>query len=173
MVGHVVPEARLGGPIALVQDGDKITIDAASRTIDWDVSVEEVAKRQAEWAASKKSELTVKRGVLMRYARDVAVRASSVVYGCCVLTSVISLQARVRIATERVSATQPSQVTKMLISQDVYNSQPISMYSTHVRSIRDMTSYNLSLSKLRRGTQGRRLGCSWCCPQRLRVGPRG
>ena len=137
MVGHVVPEARLGGPIALVQDGDKITIDAASRTIDWDVSAEEVAKRQAEWAASKKSELTVKRGVLMRYARDVAVRASSIAYGCCVLTSVISLQARVRIATERVSVTQPSQIAKMLISQDVSNSQPISMYNTHVHSIRE------------------------------------
>lgn len=74
--GHVVPEARLGGPIALVQDGDKIIIDSASRTIDWDVSTEEIARRQAEWAASKKSELTIKRGVLMRYARDVAVRAA-------------------------------------------------------------------------------------------------
>ena len=137
MVGNVVPEARLGGPIALVQDGDKITIDAASRTIDWDVSVEEVAKRQAEWAASKKSELTVKRGVLMRYARDVAVRASSIAYGFCLLTSVISLQARVRIATERVSVTQHSQIAKMLISQDVPNSQPISMYSTHVHGPRE------------------------------------
>ncbi|VDC01636.1 unnamed protein product [Peniophora sp. CBMAI 1063] len=72
IIGHVVPEARLGGPIALVRDGDKITIDAASRTIDWDVSTEELAKRQAEWAASDRSKLTVKRGVLMRYARDVA-----------------------------------------------------------------------------------------------------
>ncbi|KAI0297124.1 dihydroxy-acid dehydratase [Russula brevipes] len=74
IIGHVVPEARLGGPIALVQDGDRIVIDSEKRTIDWDVSEEEQARRQAEWEKSGKSTLTVKRGVLLRYARDVAVR---------------------------------------------------------------------------------------------------
>jgi len=71
--GHVVPEARLGGPIALVQDGDRIVIDAEKRTIDWDVSEEEQARRRVEWEGSGRGALTVKRGILLRYARDVAV----------------------------------------------------------------------------------------------------
>jgi hypothetical protein len=72
--GHVVPEARLGGPIALVQNGDKIILDAEKRTIDWDVSEEEQALRRVEWEGSGWGLLTVKRGILLRYARDVAVR---------------------------------------------------------------------------------------------------
>jgi len=72
IIGHVVPEARLGGPIALVQDGDRIVIDSEKRTIDWDVSEEEQARRQAEWEKSGNGTLTVKRGILLRYARDVA-----------------------------------------------------------------------------------------------------
>ncbi|KIY44412.1 dihydroxy-acid and 6-phosphogluconate dehydratase [Fistulina hepatica ATCC 64428] len=72
IIGHVVPEARLGGPIALVKDGDKITIDAQTRAITWHVGDEEVARRKAEWEASDLNKLNVKRGVLYRYARDVA-----------------------------------------------------------------------------------------------------
>ena len=69
-----MPEARLGGPIALVQDGDRVIIDSEKRTIDWDVSEEEQARRRVEWEGSGKGTLTVKRGILLRYARDVAVR---------------------------------------------------------------------------------------------------
>ncbi|CAK5281629.1 unnamed protein product [Mycena citricolor] len=72
IIGHVVPEARLGGPIALVEDGDKIIIDADSKTIQWLVSQEEEARRKALWEASANSKLNVKRGILLRYARDVA-----------------------------------------------------------------------------------------------------
>ncbi|KAI0305741.1 dihydroxy-acid dehydratase [Multifurca ochricompacta] len=72
IIGHVVPEARLGGPIALVQDGDRIVIDSDNRTIDWDVSEDEQARRLKKWEISGKGELTVKRGILLRYARDVA-----------------------------------------------------------------------------------------------------
>ncbi len=71
--GHVVPEARLGGPIALVRDGDRVVIDSEKRTIDWHVSEEEQARRRVEWESSGKGTLTVKRGILLRYARDVAV----------------------------------------------------------------------------------------------------
>jgi dihydroxy-acid dehydratase len=74
IIGHVVPEARVGGPIALVQDGDSIVIDAEARTIDWLISAEEEDRRKREWAASSNGDITVKRGVLFRYARDVAVR---------------------------------------------------------------------------------------------------
>jgi len=63
-----------GGPIALVWDGDGVVIDSEKRTIDWDVSEEEQARRRVEWEASGKGTLTMKRGILLRYAREVAVR---------------------------------------------------------------------------------------------------
>ncbi|KAJ3514123.1 hypothetical protein NLJ89_g2561 [Agrocybe chaxingu] len=72
IIGHVVPEARVGGPIALVRDGDKIVIDAATRQIDWIVDQDEQRRRYEEWLLSDKGNLNVKRGVLLRYARDVA-----------------------------------------------------------------------------------------------------
>lgn len=74
--GHIVPEARLGGPIALVQDGDRIVIDSEKRTIDWVVGEEEEARRRKLWEGSGLGALTVKRGILLRYARDVAVSTS-------------------------------------------------------------------------------------------------
>jgi dihydroxy-acid dehydratase len=73
IIGHVVPEARVGGPIALVEDGDRITIDAEKRTITWSVDEAEIERREKEWAASDKGTLNVKRGILYKYARDVAV----------------------------------------------------------------------------------------------------
>ncbi|EGO00112.1 hypothetical protein SERLA73DRAFT_180554 [Serpula lacrymans var. lacrymans S7.3] len=72
IIGHVVPEATSGGPIALVKDGDPIIIDAASRAIDWLVDDAVKASRRKEWEASGKNKLKVNRGVLFRYARDVA-----------------------------------------------------------------------------------------------------
>lgn len=75
--GHVVPEATLGGPIALVKDGDRIIIDSASRTINWLVEENEQTARRREWENSGKSALKVKRGILYRYARDVAVSVRS------------------------------------------------------------------------------------------------
>lgn len=72
IIGHVVPEATLGGPIALVEDGDPIVIDAKSRTIDWQVGEGEKARRRKVWEVSGKSALKERRGILFRYARDVA-----------------------------------------------------------------------------------------------------
>ncbi|OAQ73513.1 dihydroxy-acid dehydratase [Pochonia chlamydosporia 170] len=66
IVGHVVPEAAVGGPIALVQDGDEVTIDAERNRIDAAVSDEEMALRKAAWKAP---EPRVKRGVLAKYAK--------------------------------------------------------------------------------------------------------
>jgi dihydroxy-acid dehydratase len=77
IIGHVVPEARVGGPIALVKDGDRIIIDSATRRIDWLVDEDEQKRRKDEWLASDKNKLNVKRGVLLRYARDVAVRVTN------------------------------------------------------------------------------------------------
>jgi dihydroxy-acid dehydratase len=66
IVGHISPEAAVGGPIALVQDGDMVTIDAESKRIDMDVDEAEIARRRSEWKAPKP---TVTRGVLAKYAR--------------------------------------------------------------------------------------------------------
>jgi dihydroxy-acid dehydratase len=82
IIGHVVPEARLGGPIALVEDGDKIVIDSANRTINWLVDEKEQARRQELWNASEKGKLNVKRGILLRYARDVAVSGNGQITRC-------------------------------------------------------------------------------------------
>ncbi len=69
MVGHVAPEAARGGPIALVRDGDSITIDVDTRTLTLHVDDEELAGRRADWTPP---EPRVSRGVLARYARAVS-----------------------------------------------------------------------------------------------------
>ena len=51
MVGHVAPEAALGGPIAAIHEGDKITIDSKSRKLEVEISDAEIARRMAEWKA--------------------------------------------------------------------------------------------------------------------------
>ena len=69
MVGHVSPEAARGGPIALVRDGDMITIDVDGRTLELDVDADELDRRRSSWVAP---EPRVRRGVLARYARVVS-----------------------------------------------------------------------------------------------------
>lgn len=69
IVGHVVPEAQEGGPIALVKDGDVVVIDADTASIDAEVAAEEFARRRAEWKAPP---LKADRGVLAKYIRCVA-----------------------------------------------------------------------------------------------------
>lgn len=66
IVGHICPEAAVGGPIAVVRNGDCITIDAEKNRIDMDVSVEEIDRRLREWKAPS---MPVTRGVLAKYAR--------------------------------------------------------------------------------------------------------
>ncbi len=68
IVGHITPEAQEGGPIALVQTGDKITIDANKRAIDMDVSADELAKRKSGWKAPS---LKHTRGTLYKYIKNV------------------------------------------------------------------------------------------------------
>ena len=53
MVGHVAPEAYVGGPIALVKDGDKITIDTETNVIDVHISQEELNDRRNKWSPPK------------------------------------------------------------------------------------------------------------------------
>jgi dihydroxy-acid dehydratase len=65
----VVPEAQDGGPIALVQDGDVVVIDADAASIDAEVTPEEFARRRGEWTAPP---LKATRGILAKYVRCVA-----------------------------------------------------------------------------------------------------
>ena len=66
VVGHVTPEAAVGGPIAIVQDGDGITIDAEKKELSLNISREELDMRLAAWAAPAPKE---NRGILAKYAR--------------------------------------------------------------------------------------------------------
>jgi dihydroxy-acid dehydratase len=75
VVGHITPEAQDGGAIALVEDGDFITIDAETNTIQLEVSEEELSQRKQSWKAP---ELKFNRGVLYKYAKTV----SSASKGC-------------------------------------------------------------------------------------------
>ncbi|MEA1080528.1 dihydroxy-acid dehydratase [Marinobacter qingdaonensis] len=68
VVGHITPEAAEGGPIALVEDGDTITIDAVSNRIELDVPEAELNRRRQQWLQPP---LRVQRGVLAKYARAV------------------------------------------------------------------------------------------------------
>lgn len=74
VVGHITPEAQVGGNIALIQNGDKIIIDAEKNTIDVLVSDEVLAERKKSWVPKE----LPKRGILAKYARTV----SSASEGC-------------------------------------------------------------------------------------------
>ena len=69
VVGHITPEAQEGGTIALLRDGDRITIDAVANTIDVHLTDEVLADRKAAWQAPP---LKVSKGSLYKYARTVA-----------------------------------------------------------------------------------------------------
>jgi dihydroxy-acid dehydratase len=69
VVGHVAPEAAVGGPIALVEEGDTITVDAERRLLQLEVSEDELARRRAAWRAPPPR---YTRGVLAKYAAQVS-----------------------------------------------------------------------------------------------------
>lgn len=75
VVGHITPEAQDGGAIALIQNGDTITIDAETNSITIEISDQELKQRKAKWKAP---ELKFNRGVLYKYAKTV----SSASKGC-------------------------------------------------------------------------------------------
>jgi dihydroxy-acid dehydratase len=66
VVGHITPEAYVGGPLAIVKDGDSITIDAEKRTINLNVSAKEIKERFKKWKAPRPK---YTRGVLAKYAK--------------------------------------------------------------------------------------------------------
>ena len=76
VVGHITPEAAVGGPLALVKNGDKITIDAERGEMNLHVSASELKKRKAAWKAPK---ARYTRGVLAKYAKQVSSASSGAV----------------------------------------------------------------------------------------------
>ena len=75
VVGHITPEAQVGGNIAIVKDGDKISIDAEKNIITLHLSDDELIRRRKKW---KKQPLKVTKGSLFKYANVV----SSASLGC-------------------------------------------------------------------------------------------
>jgi dihydroxy-acid dehydratase len=69
VVGHITPEAAAGGPIALLRNGDRITIDATRRVIDVDLSAAELKRRRKAWRPRRPY---ARHGVLAKYARTVS-----------------------------------------------------------------------------------------------------
>jgi dihydroxy-acid dehydratase len=76
VVGHISPEAAVGGTIALLRNGDSIRIDAAKRTIDADLSAAELKRRRAAWKPRKPYAVS---GVLAKYAQLVGSASSGAV----------------------------------------------------------------------------------------------
>jgi dihydroxy-acid dehydratase len=76
VVGHIAPEAAVGGPIAAIHDGDTILIDPAKRRLDLDVPVDEMRRRLA---ATKAPPPRYKTGVMAKYAKLVSSASSGAV----------------------------------------------------------------------------------------------
>lgn len=75
-VGHISPEAAAGGPIALLQDGDEVTIDVLKKTVEADVTAEEFAARRKDW---KPREIALLPGMMARYVENVSSAAEGAV----------------------------------------------------------------------------------------------
>ena len=69
VVGHITPEAFEGGPLAIVEDGDEITIDATTRELNLNISADEIQRRLTQWS---KPAPRYTRGVLAKYAKTVS-----------------------------------------------------------------------------------------------------
>ncbi|MDA0336235.1 MAG: dihydroxy-acid dehydratase [bacterium] len=78
MLGHVAPEAAVGGPVALLRDGDRITIDTATRSLSVALSDEELAQRHQAWRAPAPRYTT---GVMAKYAKLVSSASQGAVTG--------------------------------------------------------------------------------------------
>jgi dihydroxy-acid dehydratase len=77
-VGHIAPEAARGGPMAVVRDGDTIIIDVAQRTLDLEITVEEMTKRFAAWKAPAPRYTS---GVFAKYVKLVSSASEGAVTG--------------------------------------------------------------------------------------------
>ena len=68
IVGHITPEAQEGGPIALIENGDRITIDSHRNRLDVELTVNELAERRNKWTSPA---YKANRGTLYKYIKNV------------------------------------------------------------------------------------------------------
>jgi dihydroxy-acid dehydratase len=101
MVGHVSPEAAVGGPIALVCDGDRVTLDVTARRLDLEVGEEQLAARKRSWRAPAPRATT---GVLAKYALLVSSASEGAVTSPMALVALASPASSVPAAPEPVRA---------------------------------------------------------------------
>ena len=66
VIGHIAPEAQVGGPVALIEDGDIVTIDPGKRELSVDLSEEELEQRRKNWVAPP----LYSKGILGKYAHN-------------------------------------------------------------------------------------------------------
>jgi len=78
VVGHITPEAQVGGPLAIVQNGDMVTIDADNHLLSVDLSNEEIAHRLKQWQAPA---LKYTKGVMAKYVKLVSSASEGAVTG--------------------------------------------------------------------------------------------
>ena len=78
VIGHITPEAFDGGTIALIEDGDEVTIDAEAKSIDVVLESAELERRRSNW---KQPEPYAKRGLLAKYAKLVSSASEGAVTG--------------------------------------------------------------------------------------------
>jgi dihydroxy-acid dehydratase len=76
VVGHISPEAAMGGPLGLIRNGDEVTIDAEKRVLHVSLSTAELRRRRAAWKPRKPFATT---GVLAKYARLVSTASTGAV----------------------------------------------------------------------------------------------
>jgi len=76
VIGHVTPEAQLGGTISLIENGDMITIDSDNRAMNLEISDEELQKRKEKW---NKPDLKITNGSLYKYAKLVSTASNGCV----------------------------------------------------------------------------------------------
>jgi dihydroxy-acid dehydratase len=76
-IGHISPEAAVGGPLAIVKDGDQIVIDITNRKVELKLSAKEIKERQSKWRAPQPK---VKEGYLARYAKLVSSASEGAVF---------------------------------------------------------------------------------------------
>jgi dihydroxy-acid dehydratase len=93
MIGHVAPEAALGGPIAVVEEGDRVVIDVDRKALDLDVPADEVVERFSRWSPPAPR---YRGGVMAKYAALVGSASEGAVTTGPRMTAALSTNARAR-----------------------------------------------------------------------------
>jgi len=109
MAGHVSPEAAVGGPIALLRNGDRVTFDVKTRRLDVKLSLAELRKRAAQWRAPKPRYV---HGVMAKYAQLVSSASDGAVTGPMKTVRLLKVESRKWKRKNRARVTKPQRVRR-------------------------------------------------------------